>query len=242
MEQEVANKKGRLIVRNLVFNLNETHIRKLFEPYGEIVEVNMPINNVNNKNKGFAFVQYKTRKEAVNAISKLNGTTYKGRTIAVDISVPKVVYKEIEKGNKKPEEKEEEPMEEVEPIAKPEIVQPVEPEEKKEEKLPVEEVKKVKKNKLNEKTTLFVRNIGFDTTEDDFYDYFSSYGELNYAKLCMNKETKIHKGTGFVQYKSEENAKSMLELSKRLEAYYDTKREKKDKRKEESKLSNLKKI
>ena len=38
------SKKSRIIIRNLVFDVNETHLKKLFEPYGKIVDVNIPIN------------------------------------------------------------------------------------------------------------------------------------------------------------------------------------------------------
>lgn len=33
------DKKGRIIIRNLVYDIREKHLRKLFEKYGEIVEV-----------------------------------------------------------------------------------------------------------------------------------------------------------------------------------------------------------
>jgi len=48
----------------------------------------------NNLNKGFGFVQFSTWEEARAAIDKLNGTKYKGRTIAVDFSIAKHKYVE----------------------------------------------------------------------------------------------------------------------------------------------------
>jgi hypothetical protein len=33
------SKEGRIIIRNLVFTLGEKQLRKLFRPFGEIVEV-----------------------------------------------------------------------------------------------------------------------------------------------------------------------------------------------------------
>ena len=268
MEEELQTKKGRVIVRNLVFTLGEKQIRKLFEPHGEIIEVNLPINNENNQNKGFAFVQFKTRQEALNAIKTLNGSSYKGRTIAVDLSVPKVMYKQYEKETKKVVET---PMQDVGEIVavaksapKPEAHAKPHDYEKKKDKshdhekkkdkkpaAPVAEPTKEKKaepiepakplvkkklNKFDEKTTLFVRNISFDTTEEDFNDYFSSYGELNYAKLCKNPETKMHKGTGFVQYKNEENAQRILNFSKQAEASYDAQKTKRNFSQEEGKV------
>lgn len=233
----MGNKKGRVIVRNLVFTLGKKQIQKLFQPFGEIVEINLPMNNTNNENKGFAFVQFKTRKEALKAISKLNGTTFKSRVIAVDLSVPKTVYKAHEG---KAEKDNEEDIEEVKMDTEEVEVEQAKPQVKKakKDKAKVDDSKekanpdkspatKKKANKFDEKTTLFVRNISFDTTEEDFKEYFSTYGEINYAKLCMNPETKMHKGTGFVQYKTEADAHSMVELSKQAEAYYDQQKGKK---------------
>jgi len=245
------DKKGRLIIRNLVYTLGEKQIRQLFNKYGEIVEVNMPIDNATNKNRGFAFVQFKTRPEAIKAISELNGTIFKGRKIAVDLSVPKSVYKEMEKKEKFNNENSDEKI--VDEIMKMPKSEPVETKEKpKESKKKHKKVdnksedttekndentdKKPKKkpNKFDEKTTLFVRNIGFDTTEEEFREYFETYGEINYAKLCMNHETKMHKGTGFVQYKNEADAQRMLELSKEAEAYYDSQKLKKKPKKDQN--------
>jgi len=236
MEEELANKKGRVIVRNLAFSLGKKQIQKLFQPFGEIVEINLPINNTNNQNKGFGFIQFKTRKEAVQAISKLNGTTFKGRIIAVDLSVPKTVYKSLPTQNKEDENIEEVKMD----VEEPKIEKPKPKKDKREkqhnesdEKADSEEdntvdKKKVKKgNKFDEKTTLFVRNISFDTTEEEFKEYFSTYGDINYAKLCINPQTNMHKGTGFVQYKNEADAQSMIELSKQAENYYDQQKTKK---------------
>jgi nucleolar protein 4 len=49
----------------------------------------MPINPTNNKSKGFAFVEFKNKNHAVNAIQSLNGTKFKGREIILDSAVGK---------------------------------------------------------------------------------------------------------------------------------------------------------
>ena len=78
-----------------------------------------------------------------------------------------------------------------------------------------------------------MRNISFDTKEDEFLEYFSTYGDVNYAKMCTNKETHMPTGTGFVQYKNEEVAQQLLEWSHQAEAIYDAHKGKRDKRKPE---------
>ena len=57
--------------------------------------------------------------------------------------------------------------------------------------------------------TLFVRNISYDTTKEDFKEYMEKFGPLKYAVLCKARELQAsaedletlqhsHKGTGFV--------------------------------------------
>jgi len=88
------DKKGRLIVRNINYDLREKHMKQLFAPKGEIVDIKVPLKQENDLNKGFAFVEYKTREEARKALEALNGTKYKGRTLAIDFAVSKKIYTE----------------------------------------------------------------------------------------------------------------------------------------------------
>jgi RNA recognition motif-containing protein len=80
---------------------------------------------------------------------------------------------------------------------------------------------------------LFVRNIGWDTTEEEFKEHMEQFGMVDYAVLCKaavkdvtasdEKEAKInkkqdkllgtHKGTGFVRFQNQADADTLLELS-----------------------------
>lgn len=60
--------EGRLVVRNLVYDISEKHIRGLFSKYGDIQEINLPLNPATNKSKGFAFVQFENKNQALKAI------------------------------------------------------------------------------------------------------------------------------------------------------------------------------
>lgn len=58
-----------------------------------------------------------------------------------------------------------------------------------------------------------MRNISYDTTEEEFKEFMEKFGQIKYAVLCKVKElqlnqenggmaqTPTHKGTGFVQFK-----------------------------------------
>ena len=58
--------------------------------------------------------------------------------------------------------------------------------------------------------TLFVRNIGFETTAQKFKEFMEKFGPVKYAVLCKagDSESKegANKGTGFVQFMTQESA------------------------------------
>ncbi len=111
-KQKVARNKGkqnRLIIRNLVFDIGEKHLRKLLTPYGEITDIQVPTNpNNNHGNRGFAFVEFKSYRSCQKAIKELNQSTYKGRTIVLDFSVSKQRFMTNKLGEEEGEEKQEE--------------------------------------------------------------------------------------------------------------------------------------
>lgn len=87
---------------------------------------------------------------------------------------------------------------------------------------------------------MFVRNIGWDVTERQFKEHMEQFGPLHYAVLCKAaRDMKVeqietqetHKGTGFVRFKKAEDAKSLVELSRKLEEQLDLEHKSKDKKK-----------
>jgi RNA recognition motif-containing protein len=80
---------------------------------------------------------------------------------------------------------------------------------------------------------LFVRNIGFETTEAQFREFMQKFGPVDYALLCKTHsksseegvgDVASHKGTGFVRFKKEETASQLLELSRKVEEQLDEER------------------
>ena len=84
-----------MIIRNLQFDLTETHLKKLFGPFGQIIDVKVPLNPSTNQNKGFGFVEFEAKNTAAKAIKALNNSNFKGRKIFVDFSVSQDVYRKI---------------------------------------------------------------------------------------------------------------------------------------------------
>ena len=80
-------KKHRVVVRNLPFDATEEDVRDAFGDF-MLWEVTLPVGADGNA-RGFAFVGFVCRQDAERAISKVNGTEIRGRTVAVDWAMSK---------------------------------------------------------------------------------------------------------------------------------------------------------
>lgn len=101
---KVADKKARLIIRNLSFKCSEDDLKTVFAPFGAVLEVNIP-RKPDGKMRGFAFVQFKNLLEAGKALRSMNMKEIKGRTVAVDWAVAKDKYKNTQPASAPGEEK-----------------------------------------------------------------------------------------------------------------------------------------
>ena len=77
----------KLYVGNLSYDSSEDDIRQVF---GEVTEVNIIIDRMSNRSKGFGFVEMPNKDEATNAISTLNSTDLNGRAMNVNEAKPRV--------------------------------------------------------------------------------------------------------------------------------------------------------
>lgn len=59
-------------------------------------------------------------------------------------------------------------------------------------------------------TTLFVRNLSFDTKDADLVSAFRLFGPVKYARVVVDKSTGRSKGSGFVQYYTKRGADNAL--------------------------------
>jgi nucleolar protein 4 len=62
-------------------------------------------------------------------------------------------------------------------------------------------------------TTLFVRNVPFTATEDEFRTLFRAFGPLRYARITMDLDTGRSRGTGFACFWNKEDADKVIEQS-----------------------------
>jgi len=68
---------------SLPYSLGEADLKALFEAYGEVSSVKLINDRETGRSKGFGFVEMPDDESAQNAITALNGSNVKGRTIAV---------------------------------------------------------------------------------------------------------------------------------------------------------------
>jgi len=70
---------GRLFIRNLSYTCTEEDLRALFEKYGPLTELNLPVDKNSNRTTGFAFVTFMMPEHAVKVLSELDGKIFQGR-------------------------------------------------------------------------------------------------------------------------------------------------------------------
>ena len=71
-------------VGNLSWGTNEDGLRDAFERFGELEDVRLITDRDTGRSRGFGFVTFRNRDDALNAISELDGTELDGRTIRVN--------------------------------------------------------------------------------------------------------------------------------------------------------------
>lgn len=70
-------------ITNLSPNLIEADLQRLFTPFGEIASVEIKRDKLNNRSQGSAHVDMPVEKEAMKAISSLNGLNLGGKPLLV---------------------------------------------------------------------------------------------------------------------------------------------------------------
>ncbi len=78
----------KLYVGNISFQATEEDLRELFAKSGDVESVKMITDQITGKPKGFGFVEMATEEDAKKAITALNGTSFKDRSITVAEAKP----------------------------------------------------------------------------------------------------------------------------------------------------------
>ncbi|KAJ1923665.1 RNA recognition motif-containing protein [Tieghemiomyces parasiticus] len=198
-------------------------------------------------NSGFGFVQYTIPAEARNAVETLNGTKLRGRVLTVSqTKTVAELAEEKAKGqgnhvrlatsdddeDESDEESADDSEDDDESIDEEEVSES-EPEDE-EEFMALDEDEEVELEKENpdvkpskgktaiprdnvDDCTLFVRNLSFDTTDQDLRDKFSAFGKLAYALVTRDKVTGLSRGSGFIRFRKAADAAACLTLAREVE-------------------------
>ncbi|KAF1987277.1 hypothetical protein K402DRAFT_330935, partial [Aulographum hederae CBS 113979] len=74
-----------IVVEKLTKNVNEAHLEEIFCAYGEIKEIDLPLNRQYNHNRGTAYILYETSTAAQDAITHMHEGQLDGAIISVSI-------------------------------------------------------------------------------------------------------------------------------------------------------------
>ena len=78
-----------IYVGNLSREVTEDELRKAFEAFGQVTTASIIKDRYSGESRGFGFVEMATKTEAQAAITGLNGTSLKERTLSVSEARPR---------------------------------------------------------------------------------------------------------------------------------------------------------
>ena len=72
-------------------------------------------------------------------------------------------------------------------------------------------------NNIDDRVHIYVGNLSFEISSRELRETFEKYGEVAFAKIVKDRETKRSKGFGFVEMPNEEEALTAIDaLNKTL--------------------------
>lgn len=95
---KMAANKRIVYVGGLSEEVNEKIIQSAFIPFGDIVEISIPLDYSTQKHRGFAFVEFELVEDAAAAMDNMNESELYGRTVRVSVARPKM----LKEGSSKP--------------------------------------------------------------------------------------------------------------------------------------------
>ena len=235
VHQNHLDHASRLIVRNLPFDMSMEDLRAVFLPYGALYNVSLPTDESSGKGRGFAFIWYVSKSDAAKAMEAINGvslrhgaaeqarlkkaqgkngreaakkaladvhkTAQPARPVAVDWSLSQKDWMA---------QAEEESDEETSPKRKSMDMSDEEDGNEESEDDDTEAKERPTLAPPEAGTTLFIRNLPYQATEQELKDLFRSFGPLRYARITMDPVTNRSRGTGFICFWKRESADALL--------------------------------
>ena len=79
----------KLFVKNIEPTVNEVLLESIFKQYGEVKETKIVYDKITWESRGFGFVEFKNKEDAIKAIEGLNGKELIGKKLSVEEAVEK---------------------------------------------------------------------------------------------------------------------------------------------------------
>ena len=81
--------QNRLFVGNLSYQTMENDLQDYFSQAGVVTSVNLMLDKVTGKSRGFAFVEFATPEEANKAVDQFHNKEFQGRALTVNVARPR---------------------------------------------------------------------------------------------------------------------------------------------------------
>ena len=81
--------QNRLFVGNLSYQTMQQDLEEYFSQAGVVTSVNLMLDKVTGKSRGFAFVEMATDAEAAKAIEQFHNKEFQGRALTVNVARPR---------------------------------------------------------------------------------------------------------------------------------------------------------
>lgn len=81
--------QNRLFVGNLSYQTMENDLQDYFSQAGVVTSVNLMLDKMTGKSRGFAFVEFATAEEAAKAVEEFHNKDFQGRALTVNVARPR---------------------------------------------------------------------------------------------------------------------------------------------------------
>lgn len=227
----------KLIIRNLPWSIKEPdQLASLFQSYGKIKQVTLPKQKLG-LSPGFGFVTLRGRQNAEKALIAVNGQVVDGRTLAVDWAVDKNVWHTLHNRGGDDEHNDllavdgehhdsdcksddastvktenDGTSTRLEDISLSKIEHDQISSDNEDDNSVVDDSKEkaLKDWSKDQPSTLFIRNLPFNSTDETFEEHFCKFGPVRYARVVIDHASGRPKGTGFVCFYNVDDADQCL--------------------------------
>ncbi len=80
---------NRLFVGNLSFQTAENDLQDYFSQAGSVTSVNLMLDKMTGRSRGFAFIEFATPEEASKAVEQFHNKEFQGRQLTVNVARPR---------------------------------------------------------------------------------------------------------------------------------------------------------